>query len=272
LKIGLIVSLFCAVLCGGSQIYAQSDSTHVSLNSTLGADAKTIWHNAGEVFTAPLHFNKGEWLITGGILVGTVTLFAVDESGRSLALRNQSRIGDDIFKVGREYGRAQYGLALSGGLYIIGLLEDNDEIRSTGVMVFESLMFAGAMTTVLKSALGRGRPYLEEGVWSFRGMQFDDDRYSMPSGHSTVAFAVSSSLAARIKNIWATVGLYSLATLTAASRVYHDEHWVSDNFLGAAIGTAVGIAVVHLHEERNDSHTQIRFVPFLNGLRAEMIF
>ena len=269
---GIIVGLLCAFLCGGSLVYAQSDSSHVFLSSTLGTDVKTIWHNAGEVFTAPLHFTKEEWLITGGILVGTVTLFAVDESGRSFALRNQSRTGDDIFKVGREYGRAPYGLALSGGLYVVGLLVGNNDIRSTGVMVFESLVFAGAITTILKSAVGRGRPYLNEGVWNFRGLQFDEDRYSLPSGHSTVAFAVSSSLAARIKNIWATVGLYSLATLTAASRVYHDEHWISDNFLGAVIGTTVGIAVVRLHEKKKDSSAQIRFVPSLNGLRAELIF
>ena len=37
---------------------------------------------------------------------------------------------------------------------------------------------------------------------------------------------------------WATVGLYTLATATGLSRVYDNQHWVSDVFLGAAVGIA----------------------------------
>jgi membrane-associated phospholipid phosphatase len=252
--------------------FAQNDSSRASFGSTICNDGKTFLHNAGGVFSSPAHFTNNDWFYAGGIITGTAILFAADEPVRKLALRNQSKTGDDLFWIGREYGRIQYALVLSGVLYTGGLVFKHDEIRITGMMVFESVVFAGAITTVLKSTIGRARPYLNEGNWSFRGIQFNEDRYSLPSGHSTVAFAVSSTLAGKINNTWATVGLYSLATITAFSRIYNDEHWVSDNFLGAAIGTSIGIAVVNLHKQREESHTVIRIVPSFNGFRAELIF
>jgi membrane-associated phospholipid phosphatase len=60
----------------------------------------------------------------------------------------------------------------------------------------------------------------------------------MWSGHSALAFAFATSLSQEIHRTWATVGLYALATGTAWSRVYDDEHWTSDVLVGAAVGIA----------------------------------
>jgi uncharacterized protein YcfJ len=84
-----------------------------------------------------------------------------------------------------------------------------------------------------------------------------------------VAFALSTVLAGRIRSTPATVGLYTIAALTASARVYTDEHWVSDTFLGAAIGTVVGNAV--LHQEETES-MGLRLTPLPAGLRVEVIF
>jgi hypothetical protein len=89
-------------------------------------------------------------------------------------------------------------------------------------------------------------------------------------GHSAVAFAVSSILAGRIKNTYASIGLYSLAALTARSRVYHDEDWLSDTFLGGAIGTVVGISVVELHEQ-HDRRSYLKIVPTMHGFRVTYV-
>ena len=46
---------------------------------------------------------------------------------------------------------------------------------------------------------------------------------------------------------------YLPAVLTAFSRVYQDDHWTSDVFLGAAIGYFVGTWVHNQHDENDYS-------------------
>jgi membrane-associated phospholipid phosphatase len=58
----------------------------------------------------------------------------------------------------------------------------------------------------------------------------------MPSGHSAIAFALATTLADDIDRTWATVGLYTLASGVAWSRLNDDQHWLSDVAAGAALG------------------------------------
>jgi membrane-associated phospholipid phosphatase len=273
LKNRWIVLVIMFVICSvrSFNAFAQQDTTQQDAGNIIFSDARGVLHDAGKIFGAPLHFSEPQWLVAGSILVGTAVLFTVDESGRSLAKRNHSHLGDAVFGFGREYGREVYGLSASIGLYAGGLIFKDESVRETGVMLFESIAFAGAITSVLKSVIGRSRPYVEEGNAKFRGFQFKTETTSLPSGHTTVAFAVSSVLAGRIKNTFASIGLYSVATLTAVSRVYHDAHWVSDNFLAAAIGTCVGLALVDLHDTENRA-VSILLMPSGLGMRAEVMF
>jgi membrane-associated phospholipid phosphatase len=266
----LLVTLTLVPICS---IHAQAlpDTSDRGVGALILSDGANVLHDAGQVFGAPLHFSGTAWAVTGAVLVGTTAFIAVDESARSLAQRLHSDFGDDIFGFGREYGREVYGLTLSVGLYGVGLIFDAANVRETGVMLFESIAIAGTITTVLKSLIGRSRPYTEEGAYKFRGFQFKTETTSLPSGHTTVAFAVSSVLAGRINNPFASIGFYSVAALTAVSRVYHDAHWVSDNVLAAAIGTCVGLAVNSLHDTK-DTSISIQLVTEGLGVRAEVIF
>jgi membrane-associated phospholipid phosphatase len=263
------VAILAAVAFSAVNCMAQADS---SLTGTIGSDASMVWHDAGTVITMPLHFTASQWMTTGAVCGGTILLFTVDQDARAFSQRNISTIGDNLADIGTQYGRAGYGIALAGGLYAGGLLFHASEVRLTGVMLLESIGFAGVTTTVLKSAFGRSRPYMEEGRFKFRGFQTADDYLSFPSGHATVAFSVSSILAARINRPMATVGLYTIAAVTSFSRVYNDEHWLSDVFLGAAIGTASGLTVASLHNDEAGGGTSFRLVPTIEGLRAEVRF
>jgi membrane-associated phospholipid phosphatase len=252
---------------------AQTSADTGSAWHTIGSDLSTSWQDAGGVFYAPLHFTGTQWLATGGVVVGTVALMSLDQTGRDIAQRNQSSTGTTIANIGREYGQAEIGGAIGAAIYLGGLAFKCDNTRVTGRMVLESLLFSGATTLVLKSIIGRSRPYTNKGSHNFLGFQFNPDNTSLPSGHTTVAFAVSSTLAARIHNTWATIGLYSLATLTAGARIYEDAHWLSDTFLGAAIGTSVGMAVTHLGESGNRSTSQSLYItPGLGGVNITYIF
>jgi membrane-associated phospholipid phosphatase len=268
-----VILFFSLNLSAEAQQTSSADTDTNSVSHIVASDLSTSWQDAGGVFYAPLRFTGTQWLATGGIVLGTVALVSVDQSMRDLAQRNQSSAGNTFADIGREYGQTEIGGAIGAAIYLGGLAFKSEDTRVTGRMVLESLLFSGATTLVLKSIIGRSRPYTNKGSHNFMGFQFNTDNTSLPSGHSTVAFAVSSTLAARIHNTWATIGLYSLATLTMGARMYEDAHWLSDTFLGAAIGTAIGNAVANLHPNSDGNTSQSLIItPGLGGVNITYTF
>jgi membrane-associated phospholipid phosphatase len=251
--------------------HERNDSTGTNRFCVLAADGADFFHDAGRIFTSPLRFESGDWLATGAVLGTTALLLISDVPVRKLSERNQSAPADGLFSVGESYGQYKYGLGISGAVYAGGLIFGSRDVRETGLMLIESIVYAGAVTSVIKVAAGRSRPFAEEGNLRFHGFEFRDIYNSLPSGHVTVAFAVSSVLSARLKNTWASIGLFSLAALDVGSRLYHEDHWVSDTFLGGAVGMSIGLAVAHIHEE-DGQQTSLRILPALGGLRAELKF
>jgi len=70
--------------------------------------------------------------------------------------------------------------------------------------------------------------------------------YSFPSGHASTSFACAVVLAAATPSRRTRVLLIALATLIALSRVYAGVHYPLDVIGGAALGTAIGLAMVAL--------------------------
>jgi membrane-associated phospholipid phosphatase len=141
--------------------------------------------------------------------------------------------------------------------------------------VLEALVFGGALNLTMKSAFGRSRPYINAGAMTFQPIQFTTEKTAFPSGHSTVAFAVSTVLSERIGNPFVSVGLYALAGLTGLSRMYNDVHWASDVLLGAAIGTGAGLAVTYFERERvkqGATAQSLHIYPTLNGVALTYVF
>ncbi len=262
IKISLLISLLSLAINSQLVLGANPDSTAVPRKPVVLSDVNLVYdhsaqyiHNIGEV-------NQAQVLTVAAIFGFSGALMIVDKPIQSLALRNHSSLNDDLSQIGDQYGAAGTGLIISGSVYTTGIVFGDTEIRKTGIMMFEALMWSGIVTNVFKSAFGRSRPYMNEGNDTFRAFQFKAGTTSLPSGHTTVAFAMSSVLSERIHNTAVSVGLYSLASLTALARVYHNVHWFSDTFLGAAIGTVAGVAVAEFSEGGSSRpSTQIQLMP-----------
>lgn len=247
----------------GEDIFAQADTTVQNDHrpfELIKSDFNTAVDDGVRLAKAPFHFEAKDWLILGGVATTTALAFTVDEDVRDFMHRNRTDFLDKYTVVGRQYGEVLTAGIISGAIYFGGLAAGSTEVRETGRMLIETLAYAGIVTTVLKSALGRSRPFLNEGAFKFRGLQFKNEHISLPSGHSTVAFAMSSVLASRIKNTYASIGLYSLAAFTAFQRMYDDKHWLSDTILGAAIGHFIGLAIVN-YGSKESSDTSVHLQP-----------
>jgi membrane-associated phospholipid phosphatase len=138
------------------------------------------------------------------------------------------------------YG-SSYTALFTAGVYGYGLFSGNPEVRTLGLKASEAFIISGVITTVLKVIIGRRRPYDGESNLFFNPPKlFDNDYQSLPSGHTTVAFAVSTVMAGYSDNLLWKSFWYGSAGLVALSRIYHNQHWVSDVFLGGVIGYFVG--------------------------------
>lgn len=84
------------------------------------------------------------------------------------------------------------------------------------------------LTYALKWGIGRIRP--------------DETPLSFPSGHTSIAFT-TATLWANWHGSQAGIPMYSLAVLTALSRINDKRHWPADVFFGAILGTVTARAL-----------------------------
>ncbi len=227
-----------------------------------------------DILRAPADFTGEDWAVTGIIIGGTSLSMLLDDDVRRIVRRNQTSTLDDVTKAGKYYGEVIPAVSLSAGIYAAGLIFNERSISLTGRLLAESLLYAGTINVLLKMILSRERPFTENGNTDFGNYNFNFDNYSMPSGHTVVAFTVSTVLAERINNIYATIGLYGLATLTAYQRIYSDNHWFSDTILGAALGVVISRAVVSLNEsDPYESHIpELILIPVNGGLNVGLSY
>jgi hypothetical protein len=108
----------------------------------------------------------------------------------------------------------------------------------------EAVVLSNLTVNALKLAVGRARPYEEQGPGALS--PFGGDR-SFPSGHSATAFALVTPFYLYYPG-FATASLFVLAGATAASRVSTEFHWVTDVLAGSAIGVLMARKLSRRHQ------------------------
>lgn len=202
----------------------------------------------------PAKWEESDWLKLGLISAGTVLLLQADQPFRDIVLKDQSYYKSFPIEVGRIWGEGYPTAILAGAFGLHGLLTNDNTSKKIGFEIVQSVIYAGAITTFLKIAVGRARPFTNRGAATFKPFSlFDDDFHSFPSGHTTLAFTLSTVLSKNLKSDLLKIIAYIPAVLTVVSRVYQDNHWASDVFASAAISYFVGDWVVNQHEEKNTS-------------------
>ncbi len=220
-----------------------------SLFDKLNADVKTFAKNSANYFSAPSGFNKEDFFRLSAISAGTILLFSLDHLNKDFQ-RFDNKIFKTAMEIDRYYGTVWMWGLISGSLYSSGMLFRDDEIRELGLMVFEAGALSGFVTTLLKVAFGRERPYVSGDKFKFHPFSFGGNKfYSFPSGHATLSFAISTVIASKFESKFVKFFIYTPAVLTALARVYNNQHWFSDVFLGSSIGYFTAAYIVNAHRE-----------------------
>jgi membrane-associated phospholipid phosphatase len=173
------------------------------------------------------------WYHVGATLGGIAALSLLDRSVQRWSQDTRTSGKDDVAKIVRHVGQPEVYLPVALGTLAVGLISKDDDVLRAGGRIAGSLALTGAAANFLKLAVGRTRPSYTTDPYKFKPFT---RAASWPSGHTSTAFALASSVGDEIHSLPVSIGLYGIASMTAWSRVNDNRHWLSDVAAGAIIG------------------------------------
>jgi membrane-associated phospholipid phosphatase len=205
----------------------------------LISDQERIW-------SFPARLVQGQsWIPTAAVLGTTAGLMALDPTEAAYFRRTSSFRGfNNIFT-----GNATVvgTIAAPASLYVIGLVRKDAKMQRTALLAGEAVADAEIVTTVLKDATKRVRPAGIPAPGNFSDSWFESSgslfrgNGGFPSGHSIAAFSVATVIARRYGNHrWVPYAAYGVAALVGFSRLSLSAHFLSDVFMGGALGYSIG--------------------------------
>lgn len=119
------------------------------------------------------------------------------------------------------------------------------EIARGALAFLACLAVASAILHSIKLVFGRRRPRdeLEHELYGFRFFHYDPQHDSFPSGHAMTIMCVAVVLSAAwpwLAPLWFAIALY-----LALTRAVLNSHFLSDVFVGVAVGLIASSATLH---------------------------
>ncbi|HEX4681901.1 MAG TPA: phosphatase PAP2 family protein [Gemmatimonadaceae bacterium] len=182
-------------------------------------------------------------------------------------------------RIGREWDRTfshinETTLTVGGlGVYAIARLFGAHDVSDIAFHAAESVAAASLTAQVIRGPLGRTRPkdaaqpYEDQYEFHFlKGFAHFQQR-AFPSIHSSSGFAAASAIVAEVHERapgatwWVGVPAYAMALTPGLSRMYLGQHWASDIFAGAFLGTFYGWRVVQYSHDHERTPVDRVFLP-----------
>jgi membrane-associated phospholipid phosphatase len=232
---------------------SDADTTHPYYYRINKTYFKSIWEDFKGTVASPAHWKGRDWAKFGVITgTGVVLMATADKPIKHMMERNQKPAFKSVTDVFEPLGN-RFGPLFVTGMYLTGLVTGNRRIEHASLSITRSLLISTAIYTASKSVINRQRPVRTDNTWDFR-VPFTKKAKtytSFPSGHSNTIFSIATACALEFKDAkWVPYVAYSIATLTAVSRVYQNRHWTSDILIGASLGHFITKKVYALEEKK----------------------
>ena len=128
----------------------------------------------------------------------------------------------------------------------VAFARGDDALLKDAIYVGASLAVNTALTVGLKYAVGRERPYDRyPGVLQ---VPYPEGSPSMPSGHTSLAFATATSLTLKYPKWYVAVPCYAWACSVGYSRMNLGVHYPTDVLAGAVLGAGSAYVTYLLNE------------------------
>ncbi len=134
-----------------------------------------------------------------------------------------------------------YPIAVANPLSIlaVGYIKKDKALQTKGWYAVGTLVVNTVFTLAIKETFNRQRPYEKYPTIIFPATL--ESGNSLPSGHTSTAFATATSLSINFKKWYVVLPAYAWATSVGYSRMYLGEHYPTDVFLGAIVGAGSAI-------------------------------
>ena len=146
---------------------------------------------------------------------------SIDEKIRDIVLESETPFVDKAMSGITHLGHGGVDFAIASAL------PDKEARRDAQ----KSLLVGGVSVITLKAIIGQKRP---PGPIEYKHFTADSSYHAMPSGHTTTAFALATTIARHYPEYKELS--YVLASLVGISRLYEDVHWASNIVAGAGLG------------------------------------
>ena len=260
-----------------SNIILAQDNFKYSLINNHKASLRTIKEDFKYVVSSPLRMSKKDRLkliLISGITSGLI--FNYDEKIDNEFIRYESQyfntVGKNITEIGRVYGRSNDRVFfLCGGisisLYLGSKILKDKKMLKTSYLVSESFIFSLIISGPIKLILGRSRPYMNKGSKDFNFLAFSQDKglRSMPSIHTSSAFAILTVIVKQYDYWWVKLPSYLFLSGVAIQRIHDREHWASDVIVGGLSGYT--IANILIKNDTKKKSKRLSFHPFISRNR-----
>lgn len=187
-------------------------------------------------------------LLTGIILSSLSPIFS-QRSGweydllRSLEAKRTSR-GNNFHKTLSKIN-GTVCLAVPAGMFITGLIEKDKTLKENALFITESIVISSVTTWSLKKIVGRERPAIYDPTFT---AVLDLHNHSFPSGHTSEAFSMATSLSMKYRKWYVVVPAFAYAGLAGYSRLYLGVHYPTDVLAGALVGSGSAWATWKLNQ------------------------
>lgn len=118
-------------------------------------------------------------------------------------------------------------------LYGVGLLKKDTNLKKNGLYIGASVVTASVVSTILKKSFKRERPF---NTYPDIEKITSGGSYSFPSGHTSDAFSLATSVTLAYPKWYIVVPSFAWASAVGYSRMHLGVHYPSDVLMGAVTG------------------------------------
>lgn len=225
-------------------------------------------------------------LVISGIALGTTVAFSIFDDDIALASRQPRFRGANLQRFSTRVSKVNETTLTAAGIltYGIGRLTKSRTTTDIGLHATEAVILASVASQIIRSPLGRARPYEagDTNQYDFKfgaGFRRGDAgfrRRAFPSIHTSSSMAVATVLSMEIHRRkpeatpYVAPVIFAAGILPGLARIQLNQHWASDIAAGAFMGVLGGYKVVsysHSHPNNRFDRALKNFsvVPTANG-------
>ena len=231
-------TVFAASAGQATAVPPQRDVTWRLLLPNFLSDQKNMW------FSFPHQLGKGHhWIPTLTVIGLTAGLVYADQYDAPY-FRHTQRY-HELNNIFSKYNTDAMEVVGPAALYLVGLARGDAYAKKTALFAGEAAADSIMFYAVAQEATHRKRPIEIPPNGDFSDTFWEGHKgllsNSFPSGHTTEAFAIATVFERRYRrHKWVPWLAYGVAGAIAFSRLTLQSHFPSDDFVGAAVGYAVG--------------------------------